>query len=395
MKVLFVLSRFPYPLEKGDKLRAFQQIVNMHHSGFKVHVAAVSDCVVEELHLGKLKPYSESIRYIRMTKIQIAVNLILSFFRKLPLQVGYFYSSANEKFVRKAIIDIQPDLIYCQLIRTALFVKDIKTTPKVIDYQDAFVKGTKQRLTDAPFLLKPLFAREVRLVEAFEMKTYGWFNSHFIISEQDRKELSFTERNKVMILPNGIDTAFFHPVEKTKDFDVTFVGNMNYPPNIDASVYLINEVMPLVWKSFPAAKVQLAGASPAAAVRRLESDRVTITGWVDDIRTCYSRTKVFVAPMRMGTGLQNKLLEAMSMNIPSVTTPISFEPLGAEPGADILVGENAAELASHIIFLLSNPVAASAIAQKGNDFVKRTFSMEVSRKLLSDEIEKLGSINMG
>jgi polysaccharide biosynthesis protein PslH len=389
MKVLFVLSRFPYPLEKGDKLRAFQQIINMHDAGFKVHLVAVSDCVVEKSHIRKLEPYCESIRFKQMNRLQIAFNLIMSFIRNLPLQVGYFYSAGNKRFIHRAISDVQPDVIYCQLIRTALFVKDLTDIPKVIDYQDAFVKGTKQRLADAPFILRPLFRREIKLVEAFEKNTFEWFRKHFIISKQDRDELSFTDRDKVVILPNGIDTAFFHPVEGSKDFDVTFVGNMNYPPNIDAAVFLINEVMPIVWKLFPSAKVQLAGANPANAVKRLESKLVTITGWVDDIRTCYSRTKIFAAPMRIGTGLQNKLLEAMSMNIPAVTTPISFEPLGAKAGTDILVGANAGELATHIINLLSNSDRAAEIAGNGNAFVKRTFSMEFSRQVLSNEMKKL------
>jgi polysaccharide biosynthesis protein PslH len=389
MKVLFILSRFPYPLEKGDKLRAFQQIVNLHASGIKVHIAAISDCVVEDSFIEKLNPYCESIRFIRMNKMQIAVNLFLSFFRKLPLQVGYFYSAGNKLFFEQAIEAVQPDVVYCQLIRTALFVKDLESIPKVIDYQDAFVKGTGQRLAEAPFLLKPLFSRELRLVDSFERETFKWFDKHFIISEQDQKELSVKEKSKVLILPNGIDTDFYQPVSIERDYDVSFVGNMNYPPNTDAASFLINDIMPIVWKSFPKAKVLLAGANPSVAVRRLQADKVTVTGWVDDIRDCYSRSKVFIAPMRIGTGLQNKLLEAMSMKIPSVTTPLSAEPLGAKYGSDVLVGNSADELASHVIMLLSDAGYADSIAENGNQFVIKSFSMDHSRKLLDSVLRNL------
>jgi glycosyltransferase involved in cell wall biosynthesis len=388
MKVLFILSRFPYPLEKGDKLRAFQQIMNMHASGIEVHIAAISDCPVNKSHIEKIEPYCKGIRLIQMNKMQIFMNLLFSFFRSLPLQVGYFYSSRNKSFFLKAINEVQPDLIYCQLIRTALFVKDLNSFPKVIDYQDAFVKGTRQRLADAPVLLKSLFRREIRLVESFEKKTFNWFHKHFIISEQDKEHLSFMEKDRVVVLPNGIDTVNFMTVSIHKEYDVTFVGNMNYPPNVDASVFLVSEVMPLVWKVRPETNVQLAGANPAAAVRRMESDKVKVTGWVDDIRMCYGKSKVFIAPMRIGTGLQNKLLEAMSMKIPSITTSLSAEPLGAVPGKEILVGNSKDELAAHIIKLLSDVDFANRMAEQAHLFVTGNFSMEYSRLLLTSQLEE-------
>jgi glycosyltransferase involved in cell wall biosynthesis len=269
-------------------------------------------------------------------------------------------------------------------MRTALFVKDITSIPKVIDYQDAFSMGTFQRMKKANFFLKPIFVREYKLLKKLEEKSYHWFDQHLIISKQDLASLKFDAGKDVTILPNGIDIHFFSPVVSTHEYEVTFVGNMNYPPNVDAAKFLVKEIMPIIWKTLPNTKVQLAGANPGWQVKDLASDKVKVTGWVDDIRDCYKNTKVFIAPMRIGTGLQNKLLEAMAMKVACVTTPISFEPLGAKMNVDILVGSSANELAMHLSKLLNDTIYREKIATNGHHFVTGNYSMEKSGATLNE-----------
>ena len=163
---------------------------------------------------------------------------------------------------------------------------------------------------------------------------------------------------------------------------------MNYPPNVDGAAYLVERVMPIVWKKYPEVTVQIAGANPNHKVKALASRTVNVTGWVDDIRECYRSSRIFVAPMRIGTGLQNKLLEAMAMGIPAVTTPLSFEPLGAVHGIHILVGENATALAENIMRLLQDENLRTEIGHNGIAFVKSNYSMEHSGKLLNEVFEK-------
>jgi glycosyltransferase involved in cell wall biosynthesis len=125
-------------------------------------------------------------------------------------------------------------------------------------------------------------------------------------------------------VPNGVDTEYFK-AEAVKPepapqppYSVVFTGNMSYAPNVDAARFLVEEVMPTVWKSFPDAKVLIAGADPRPSVRALANKGpkgcVTVSGRMDDIRDAYTSAAVFVAPMRIGSGMQNKLLEAMSMD---------------------------------------------------------------------------------
>src|SRR5215204_416124 len=130
MKILFLLSRFPYPLEKGDKLRGYQHIQNMHAAGHEVHLVAMSDCKVSTASLSKLESYCKSVHIVRLNYFNLFFNLCFAFTRNLPLVVGYFYSRKNEKIISMIISSVKPDLLYCQLIRTALFSRKINGIPK-------------------------------------------------------------------------------------------------------------------------------------------------------------------------------------------------------------------------------------------------------------------------
>ena len=154
---------------------------------------------------------------------------------------------------------------------------------------------------------------------------------------------------------------------------------MSYAPNVDAACFLVNEVMPLVWEYCPSATVLIAGADPKPAVRALASkaqkpEKVTVSGRMPDIREAYVASQVFVAPMRIGSGLQNKLLEAMAMQKPCVTTSLANAALGATSGDQLFVGDSKEDLAYWICLLLGTEDVRTRIAQEGYRFVRERYS---------------------
>jgi glycosyltransferase involved in cell wall biosynthesis len=233
----------------------------------------------------------------------------------------------------------------------------------------------KRRAYRDSWYLKPLLENEASRLKKYERSIFSDFDHATIISETDRDFIDHPEKNKIKIIPNGIDTDFFYPVKADKKYDLVFVGNMNYAPNIDGAEYLVQEIIPLVQETIPDIKVLLAGAKPHRRVQKLaQQNHVDITGWVDDIRDSYAAARLFIAPMRIGSGLQNKLLEAMAMKMACITTPIANISLGAKPGKEIMVGENARELADHIVLLLSQKQQQKQIAENGYLFVRSRFS---------------------
>lgn len=279
-------------------------------------------------------------------------------------------------------------MLYCQFIRVAPYIIK-ENLPKTIDYQDVLSIGMKRRADIAPFYLKPFFLTEYKRLRRYENYVFDLFDVKTIISEQDRDFIDHPEKDKIVIVPNGVDHDFFKPQNRKKIYDVVFTGNMAYPPNVNAVEYLAEEILPLVWKSLPDVKMFIAGATPDSKVRRVASDKIIVSGWIDDIRDAYSQSRVFIAPMRIGTGLQNKILEAMSMKIPSITTSLASNPIGATEDVDIMVGNNAAELASHIVLLLKDKEKAASLAQNGYDFVHRVYEWSSVTSILEEAMKKV------
>jgi sugar transferase (PEP-CTERM/EpsH1 system associated) len=384
MKLMIFLSRFPYPLEKGDKLRAFYQIKELSKH-FEIYLFAANYGKVEKSHLKKLSPYCKEIEVVKLSKAQILWNLIKSPLLGLPFHVGYFFSTSVKKRAEEFARKINPDRLYCQLIRTAPFVEDIEGI-KILDFQDAFSLNASRRAERASFL-KPILLWESKMLLAYEHKMAEIFKRKVIISEPDRVALKLPKEN-IVIVPNGIDNEFFSPRIVKKKYSISFVGNMSYPPNVDAVQFLANSILHLVWKVKPDVTFLIAGANPTSAVRQLANEKIKVTGWVEDIRDAYAEAELFIAPMRIGSGLQNKLLEAMAMGIPSITTKLANDSLGAQHNHHLLVGETAEELAALILEVLSDKELCEKIGAKGLQFVLENYGWNESTQPLVDLIKQ-------
>ena len=373
MKIFVLLPRIPYPLEKGDKLRAFNQIKQLSKRN-EIVLCALNDSpkVDEQDAFRALQPYCQSINFIRISKLQILLGLVRAFLKGLPMQCGYFYNHRAAKRINSLIVKHKPDILYGQLLRTAEYIRH-KDIPKAIDYQDIFSYGMKRRANIASFITRPVFNMEYRRLKRFEAITFDQFDVRSIISEPDRALFPHEKRNEILIIPNGVDHDFFKPQEREKKYDLVFTGNMSYPPNVNAVEYLANDIMPIVWKTLPETTLYIAGATPDPKVKKAASERIIVSGWLDDIRDAYAQSRVFIAPMRIGTGLQNKLLEAMSMRLPAITSPLANASLGAKPNEEILIGNNAEEMAQNIITLLTDKEKAERLAQAGYDFTNRVY----------------------
>jgi glycosyltransferase involved in cell wall biosynthesis len=278
----------------------------------------------------------------------------------------------------------KPDHIFCQLIRVAEYVRGIPI-PKTLDYQDVFSKNVERRLATSPFYMKPFLRMEYRRLLKYEHEAFGWFDNKVIISVPDRDLIPHPDREQIVVARNGVDTTFFKPMVREKQYDLVFTGNMGYPPNINAAEFLVHKILPLVQQSRPGTRILIAGASPNLRVSVLKSDQVEVSGWVPDMRECYAMAKIFIAPMQIGTGLQNKLLEAMAMQIPCITSPLANQALQAKEDAEILIADTPESYARHILSLLDNPEKASQIARAGYEYILGNFSWEAE----TDKIEQL------
>ena len=257
---------------------------------------------------------------------------------------------------------------------------------KLIDFQDALSVNMSRRAEKESFFKKIFFNIESRRMEKYEDKINEIFDASTIISHNDKDLMKLQNPQKLSIVPNGVDFEFYQKKEMEKRFSVVFIGNMGYAPNIDASKFLVEEIMPFVWAKLPNANVALAGASPANSVKNLASEKVLITGWVDDIREYYLSSEVFVAPLRMGSGMQNKLLEAIALQVPCLaphSPPIPLVWWIKTP----LIANRAEEIANSIIEMLENKTLANDLSNSALSFLQERYSWKGQTEKISQNNE--------
>ena len=317
MKIVIITPRVPEILDKGDKLRIFYQIKYLSISN-DIHLISLSSSKNARINK-ELKKYIKSFHLIHTSKISRLFNLIYhSTINKLPIQISYYYSKKSHKEINEIIDLIKPEFIYCQLIRTAEFIKK-RNEKKLIDYMDCFSLGLLRRSKKSNILMKLILLFEYKRVKEYETNIFNYFENHTIISKYDRDYINHINNKNISIVENGIETDYFKRKNDTyKKNTIIFVGNMSYRPNVLAAKFICEEIFPLVFKKEKNTKVIIAGSNPNKEVRKLSklNKKIKITGFVEDIKDEYEKGTVFVAPMFIGSGLQNKLLEAMSMKIP-------------------------------------------------------------------------------
>lgn len=389
MKILVILPRFPFPLEKGDKLRAYHQIRVLSLQN-QVSLFALSHKRVSQDALAEMRKYCNEIHVVKLPRILAACNVIRNFFGTRSLQIGYWDSKKARKQFKQFEARVNPDVLYAQMVRTMIYPAH-SSRPKVLDFQDALSMNIERRMSKYRGLHYFALHYEFKMLRSAEYNACGIFDALTIISESDANAVPQHKDTSIHVVRNGVDFDYFTPTSPHSNIQtstnsniqtIVFCGNMQYAPNIDAVRFLVNDIMPHVWNTFPDARVVIAGATPKPSVRKLQNPRVIVTGSVDDIRPYYAQSDLFVAPMRLGSGLQNKILEAMAMHIPCVTTSLANDTIGANPGEEILIADNAQEIANHIVTLLSNEALRNRIADKAMDFVHNHFSWEATGEQL-------------
>ncbi|HOQ48298.1 MAG TPA: glycosyltransferase [Candidatus Kapabacteria bacterium] len=390
MKLLYLMYRFPYPLDKGDKLRAFNFIRELSKY-YEIDLISIIDEKVYETAKKIVKKYVKTIYEIHFSKLKLIKNLLLNLFNGKPFQNAFVYDKSIKKQIEKIIGNGKYDYAICLMVRPADYFKGIQIR-KMLDYQDALSVGFERRSRKSNLLGRFFYQTEAKRLRKYEQDIFDEFDDKIIITEEDRKYINRDDKEKIVVVPNGIDLDYFLPnnnVERT--IDLLFVGNMQYEPNVLCVKYIVQEILPIIQKSKPDVTFMIAGADPKNEVLELKRENIIITGRLDDIRDAYSQGKVFLAPMQTGTGLQNKLLEAMAMRLPVVTSELCNKAINAKENYEILIGRNTEEYAQHCLNLLNNRSLRDAITENALNFVKKNYSWERNVSIIKELIEKFAN----
>jgi len=376
-KLVVIASRFPYPIEKGDKLRLFHQLRSIS-SSFEIYLLALTDVKIEKKDKDVV---SEFCKEVHLFPINGKKNTFKALWNGMPFQLAYFYNAQVHRMMETLIDNIQPDHIYYQLVRTKryTFKNEIK---KSIDVMDCFSKGYLLRAKAERGLMSVLYKLEGKRLKKAESNLAEYFDNQLVISQQDVDSL--VKGQKYHVMPNGIDTSFFKEdslIEKVHD--VLFVGNMGYEPNIYAVEFLHKEIFPLVQNLKPDTNFFIAGARPAERIKKLDEKQFKIGGWIEDIRDAYNQSKLFVAPIFGGIGQQNKVLEAMAMNKPCIISGVVAKGLDIpDIESMVTIADTASSFSESICEFLNGSKVFQAKQKKALDYLNNHRSWESVNKRL-------------
>jgi glycosyltransferase involved in cell wall biosynthesis len=242
-----------------------------------------------------------------------------------------------------------------------------------------------QRRADSSYGISRWLADiEATRLRHYEQYIAKRFDSLSIITDLDKSYFPTAVAQRMQTIPNGIvvppepapEAGDETTGNEAKPYDVVFTGNLGYFPNATAARLLVEHIMPQVWATHPDTRVALVGAEPGPDIRKLANHRVIVTGFVPSMTAELLKSRIFVAPLFAGSGLQNKLLEAMSVGLPVVCSPLPARSLGVEHQRECMVANNPSGFAQAIIQLLDAPEACRRLGLAGQRYVHQNFDWE-------------------
>lgn len=376
-KILYLTTRMPYPAIGGDRLRMYNILVQLKKLGHDVTV--VSLCTQDD-DLRLAKEHNEF--YTKLVPVEFDkklayLNAVKAVFNDKPFIVEYFYSSKMQKVVDRLIKEENFDIITGYMIRIAPYLEKHKDKNIIIDFVDAVSMMYERRVKNVNSLWdKFKIGIEYLKVKNYEKKCTEIFNCQTVISEFDKQYVQkFAPNANLKIIGNGVDTEYFKPVELSNSHNICFVGSMQYIPNSQAAMGFATEVFPLIKNEIPDAKFKIIGANPRQELfdATKDIDGIEITGRVDDVREYMKDCAVSVCPVKIAGGIQNKVLEAMAMGIPVVTTIEGAE--GITDDESILsIAKSDNDYANKVVKLLRDKEMSSSLAEKSREFILNNFS---------------------
>lgn len=386
MNILFVCPYMPTLV----RTRSFNLVRTLARRGHSVTLATVWENDSERSAIDEWASAGVRVIAERLTRTRSAINLPRALVQRQPLQSLYSWQPALARRIASEITTTQWDVVHVEHLRGAEYglhlrkVNRRQRLPIVWDSVDciSYLFEQAARVSRNPFG-KLVTQFELPSTRRYERELIQRFERVLVTSSQDRNALleltqSATvpaEGTRIQVLSNGVDLNYFQPMDIAREPQtIVLTGKMSYHANVTAALYLVNQVMPLVWQKKPEARVEIVGQKPTPQVQALASacpERVNISGTVKDIRPYLAQATLAVAPILYGAGIQNKVLEAMAMATPVVASARAVTALSLMNEVEVLVGDDAETMARHIIRLLDEPVTREQMGQAGRRYVER------------------------
>lgn len=371
MRILFVTPYVPSTV----RIRPYAFIRGLAKRGHDVTLACLVQPSWEDHYLDGVKQYCREVHPIYLDRFEPQRNVLASLLTGVPMSVAYCRSRRMMALVRQLAQSGHYDLIHTEFVRAVPFTADLSCCPKVYDAVDSLTL-TYRRTFTAPYI--PLSRRLVLLLDWLKMRRFEplalrYFDRVLVSSPSDQEALGRGDGKEVTVVPNGVDLDAFAFHDGARDeARVAFLGKMSYHVNVASILWFYHQVFPLIRRHRPDVRLEIVGRDPVPKVTALAvDDAVEVTGTVADVRPYLTRATISICPMVTGAGIQNKMLEALAVGTPTVSTAIACQALAVEPDREVLVADTAEGFATGVLELLENGALRHQLAINGRRYVER------------------------
>jgi len=394
MRILVLTAKAIFPLHGGAEIRNFSLLKEASRRHEVYSLSFVNPGEADE-HIRGVAPFCQRVETIelparpRAKRVRNALGswaggsrpFILSEYISAPM------SAALERIVRDEKIDV----IHAHCLHVGQYVKERGNAAFVYDAHNLeHVLWARFSRVQKP-LMRAFIANQIPKFVRWERYVGLHSDKVVMLSEDDRAEfLKVVPESDVATIPNGADVEYFHPLpdDPVEENSIIYFANFGWPPQDDAAFYLHGEILPLVRREIPGARLYLVGRNATPAIHRLAGENVIVTGMVPDIRGYIARAAVVALPLRIGSGQKHRVFQSLAMEKPVVTTSVGAEGIALEHDVNALLSDDPATIARYIVELLRDPERRRRIGRAGRQLVLDRYEWGANYRLLDRVFEE-------
>jgi len=399
-KILYLCHRIPFPPNKGDKIRSFNEIRYLSKNN-TIDLITLADDPNDLNFESDLKKYCRKIKVLSLKKMSAKIKGLITLLSGQSITQGYFYSKSFQDIFDNWVSRENYDICFCfsspmaeYLFRSRIPINKI-ANKLIMDLCDLDSDKWAQYAQKTSFPLSFLYQKEAKRLLLFEKKINQVFDKTIFISENEAFLFFqyYPEAKNIQIVSNGVDYQYFNDKALNLQSSYTspllvFAGAMDYYANIDGVIWFVEKILPGIRKVFPEVKFCIAGSNPDPRVKALSKDSgIVVTGFVEDIREYYKAADICVIPLRIARGVQNKVLEALSMKKPVVTTSKAVQGIKAEHNNVLIVADEPEIFVESTVALLNNKSRAQQLSYSARKFIQSHYDWDknLSKLLLPSQ----------
>lgn len=404
--LIFVTARLPFPTISGRKKSLYHYCRILHENlGYRVVVVSFlengDDPSIKPPFIDRLEVLPAS--SIREKVIFSVVNSFIK--KKWPMQVSLFWSPEAKNIIDKVIEEEKPVILISDMVRTVEYLRNIKCF-KIADLDDMISIRYQRQLEQDINNINPYGAyihilpngiknilvnnkikrlvlkQEIQLLKKYELIAANEFDNTIFVAEQETAMINAKlESKKAVTVPIGVDFEYFSKkvINCNHENHICFLGQMSVAHNEYAVIYFIEQIFPLILADIPTVVFTIIGGGLTDRLKSYSAKNIIMTGKVDDVRPFLQQNQVFVCPLKFGSGIKTKVLEAMASGIPVVTTSIGAENIGARNGQEWFVEDIPSIMADKICRLLKFKELNKFIGINGQRYVKTNWTWDAAQ----------------